>query len=53
MAGVVDGVADELVDGGVLGQAQASQARSLVDITQELVDGADGRSGGGRYGLRG
>ena len=32
---------DELVDGGVVGEAERAQRRPLADVAQELVDGAD------------
>ena len=51
--GVVEGVGDELVDRRVVGEAEVAQGRALVDVAEELVDGADGGAGGGRLGLGG
>src|SRR5258708_2785744 len=44
--GVTEGVGDELLDGGVVGQAERPELGSLANVAEELVDRADRRAGG-------
>src|SRR4051812_6152615 len=50
--GVIEAVRDELVDRGVIGQAEVAHGPTLVDVAKELLDRTDGDGGGGRLWFR-